>query len=230
MPKTVGYTFASINKSLELARAVDELGGNSSVAMCAEKLGKKVSGGFQQIIQSAAKYGFVERQKGELATTSLFKDIKLAYSDSERKKLLQIAFLNVPLFKVLCDRFNNQEIPISHFNKLLIKEYGVSENMGQRVKTHFVDGAKEVGLMSPDNRIVSTLNLDGADTDAGPSSSDVGVAGVEENQQSPSLDTDSYSVKISGPGICSTISIADEGDLEIVEIMLKKIKKKLGDN
>ena len=36
-----------------------------------------------------------------------------------------------------------------------------------------------------------------------------------------------FSVKIQGPGINSTLVIREEEDLDIVEVMLKKVRKKL---
>lgn len=232
MPKTVGYTFASLDKCLELAQAVDELGGNSSVELCADRLGKQVSGGFRQIIQSAVKYGLVDSQSGILSTTSLFKEIKLAYNDAEKDKLLQTAFLNVPLFKMLCDRFNKQVIPVSHFNKLLIKEYDVREHMGQRVKTHFIEGAKKVGLMSPDNRI-SLPNLGSSDSNDNlnkPDADELKTKNKEHKSEFSSLvaqEAASYSVEILGPNICSKISVSDAEDLEIAKSLLDMIAKKL---
>ncbi len=209
MPKIAEYPFASIKKSLKLAQTVDELGGSSTMEMCAEKLGKKVSGGFHQIIQSAVKYGFIVRKKGVLTILPGYKDIKLAYNEDERISLLRKAFLNVPLFQKVCNRFANQKLPVDILSKLLIKEFGVPERMAPRVKTHFIGGAKEVGLITPDNMIV--LDRDEID--------------LEESKIASS--PDSYVVKFLGPGLNSAITINEPEDLDIVKVMLNKVEKKL---
>jgi hypothetical protein len=230
MPKIAEYPVASIKKSLELAKAVDELGGSSTIEMCAEKLGKQVSGGFSQIIQSAAKYGFIVRKKGMLNILPCYKDIKLAYNDEERTSLLQKAFLNVPLFQKVCDRFANQKLPVDILDKLLIKEFGVPERIAHRVKTHFIVGAKEVGLITPDN-VVERESQNGAilsDSANQKNGSERGEIDSRENKVASS--PDSYVVKFLGPGLNSTIAINEPEDLDIVKVMLNKVEKKLKAN
>ncbi|MCK5472764.1 MAG: hypothetical protein KAI59_01935 [Planctomycetes bacterium] len=190
--------------------------------MCAEKLGKQVSGGFQQIIQSAVKYDFITRKKGSLATTPLFKEIKLAYNEDEKKKLQQRAFLNVPLFKKLCERFNSHKIPIQHFDKLLMREYGVNDNMASRIKKHFIDGAKETGLMSPDNKIT----LDNEPCETSDNNNFQSTENIQRKNEALSSKS-SYTIKIDGPGINSVVSITDESDLAIANFILQKIEEKL---
>src|SRR4030042_1425795 len=112
MPKILEYPTASIKKSLGLAKAVDELGGSSSLAMCAEKLGKKVSGGFREVVHSANKYNFLSQKKGTLTIAPLYRDIKLAYDEKEKETLLQKAFLNVSLFQKIYNRFKGQKLPV----------------------------------------------------------------------------------------------------------------------
>ena len=229
MPKIAEYPFASIKKSLKLAQTVDELGGSSTIEMCAEKLGKKVSGGFHQIIQSAVKYGFIVRKKGVLTILPGYKDIKLAYNEDERISLLKKAFLNVPLFQKVCNRFANQKLPVEILSKLLIKEFGVPEKIAPRVKTHFIGGAKEVGLITPDNMIVpgheSQNNFIVSDTAGQKNSFERDEIDLKENKLASS--PDSYVVKFLGPGLNLVITINEPEDLDIVKVMLNKVEKKL---
>ncbi len=229
MPKRTDYPFASIKKSLKLAQAVDELGGSSTIEVCAEKLGKKVSGGFNQIIQSAVKYGFIVRKRGMLSILPGYKDIKLAYNEDERISLLKKAFLNVPLFQQVCNRFANQKLPVDILSKLLIKEFGVPDRMASRVKAHFISGAKEVELITPDNMIVldresqnDSILIDTADQKNSFERDEIGL-GESKVASSP----DSYVVKFLGPGLNSAITINEPEDLAIVKVMLNKVEKKL---
>ncbi len=229
MPKIAEYPVASIKKSLELAQTVDELGGSSTIEVCAEKLGKQVSGGFHQIIQSAVKYGFIVRKKGTLTILPCYKDIKLAYNENERISLLQKAFLNVPLFQKVCNRFANQKLPVEILNKLLIKEFGVPEGIARRVKTHFIGGAKEVGLITPDNIIVLSRGSQNDTTlsDTGNQKSGFEFDEIDSRESKVASSPDSYIVKFLGPGMNSTIAINEPEDLDIVKVMLNKVEKKL---
>jgi len=231
MPKILEYPAASIKKSLGLAKAVDELGGSSSIAMCAEKLKKKVSGGFRDIIYGATKHNFLVQNKGTLTITPLYRDIKLAYNEKEKENLLQKAFFNVPLFQKIYDRFKGSKLPVDIFDKLLIKEFGVSERMASRVKKYFIEGAKTVGLLTPDNMVISSAESynKSIDDDLEAPFDKLESETANSEKQVYGLSRDSYSVKIFGPGINSTISIIEKEDLEIVEKMLEKIKKRLQD-
>lgn len=229
MPKIAEYPVASIKKSLELAQAVDELGGSSTVEVCAEKLGKQVSGGFHQIIQSAVKYGFIVRKKGVLTILPCYRDIKLAYNENERTNLLQKAFLNVPLFQKVCNRFANQKLPVEILNKLLIKEFDVPEKMARLVKTHFIGGAKEVGLITPDNIIVLDRGSqdDAILSDMANQKNSFERDEIDSRESKVASSPNSYIVKFLGPGINSTITINELEDLAIVKVILNKVEKKL---
>jgi hypothetical protein len=229
MPKILEYPTASIKRSLRLAKAVDELGGSSSLDMCAERLGKKVSGGFREVIHSATKYNFLIQKKGILTITPLYKEIKLAYNEKEAENLKQKAFLNVPLFQKIYDRFKGQKLPVDIFDKLLIKEFNVSERMASRVEKYFIEGAKEIGLLTSDNMVIASAETCNKPTDEDSESQFDKLESETTNfeKQAYSSPQGSYSVKIFGPGMNSTISIMEEEDLEIVEKMLAKIKKKL---
>src|SRR5262245_30603611 len=101
MPRIVDYPRKSLSQSLELAAAVDALGGSSSEEMAADKLGRKGhnSGAFAALVGAAAKFGLVENRKSVLSTTSRYRDIKLAYDEMQRAEALRAAFLSVPLFQ-----------------------------------------------------------------------------------------------------------------------------------
>lgn len=229
MPAKLEYPTASIKKSLGLAKAVDELGGSSSLAMCAEKLNKKISGGFREIAISSTKYDFLVLKRGTLAITPLYRDIKLAYDEKEKETLLQKAFLNVPLFQKIYDRFKGQKLPVDIFDKLLIKEFSVSERMASRVKKYFIEGAKEVGLLAPDNMVITSTETYNKPTEEDLESQFGKLEGETTNSEKQVYSSPQglYSVKIFGPGMNSTISIMEKEDIEIVEKMLGKISKRL---
>jgi hypothetical protein len=235
MAKQIDYPRATLKNSLELAQAIDDLGGQCSIEMAADKLNKKVSGAFQALVGSAARYGLVSNKKGQLQTSALFRDHKLAYSKEEADVALTLAFLNPPLFRSIFDRFEGRELPISHFEKLLIREFSVPEQISSRVSKYFLDGAKQCALLGADNTLKAgsagggenTVNDDEAEDAKETESKPVdGSLNNTDINQDVIEDDSKYSVRIKGPGMDSVIVVNEEEDLLIIKAMLKKVEKK----
>jgi hypothetical protein len=231
MPKAIDYPRASLKRSLALAEIVDRLGGECTDQSAAEHMGNKVGGAFRALIGAAVKFGLITNQKSKLKTAPLFQDYKLAYSEAQKQDALRRAFLTPTLFQSIAKRFQNQLIP-QHFEKLLIREHGVPEDIASRIVGYFNEGAKDSGILSANGTIsltapahVGTANiLEGTDS-AGPPVDD-----PDDDQPTPDTDVSTvfirtYSVRITGPGIDSRISIKDEEDVDIVEAMLKKVRR-----
>jgi hypothetical protein len=230
MAKIIEYPRAPLDRGLETAQAVYELGGTCSEEMCAEKLGKKMSGAFQAQISATIKYGLIEKRKGQLVVTGLYRDFKMAYSDDEAKSFLKKAFLNVPTFRKISERFDKQKIPVSILDKLLVRECDVHQNEASKVSGYFLSGAKRSGLMDESDTICledAEFNND-LDSDNNNEPKETVTESVAEDfslEQSSSAQF--YTVKFCGPGVNTTLEIHDEDDLIIVEAFLKKIKKNL---
>ncbi len=230
MAKSLEYPRASFKAALELAYAVDSLGGACSAELCAEKIGNKIGGAFYYIVGAAQKFGLVETKSGQINNSSLFRDIKLSYNEEEKNSNLVKAFLLPPVFLRLYDRFKGKELPVSMLEKMLIKEYSVDDNAASRIKKYFIDGAKTTNLID-DKYNLKILNLE--------SKPETEVVETEElptiSQNSPSSeannlislsDLDEYVFHITGPGISSKIAIREEDDFILLEVMIRKIKKK----
>lgn len=231
MPKQIDYPHASVAKSIELAEAVYDLGGSCGLEMCAEKMGRKVGGGFKAVVSAAAKFGLVTNNRGQLGTTKLFQDYYLGYSPEEKAQILQQAFLRVPLFQEIYERFKNQKLPVEIFDKLLVREFQVNQQVASRVAKYFIEGAKATKLLNGDNTfhlipIVGAHPEEDEEVDA-LDDSDGNEELNPEIEKPESIDSDEFSVRITGPGMNSTIIIREEEDLDIVEVMLKKVRKKL---
>jgi hypothetical protein len=239
MAKQIEYPRASLKNSLELAQAIDDLGGICSVEMAADKLNKKVSGSFQALIGAAVRYGLISNKKGQLGVTGLFRDHKLAYNKEESDVALSLAFLAPPLFRQIFDRFDGRELPVSHFEKLLMREFGVPDQISSRVAKYFLEGAKQCALLTADNKLRAgasggqgvVVSNEGAD-DEGDELDAASENTVTKNQNSV-VDQDvienegRFSVRIKGPGMDSVIIVNDEEDLLIIRAMLKKVEKKI---
>jgi hypothetical protein len=226
MPKIVDYPRASLKSALELAKAVDDLGGSCTAGMAAERMSRKISGAFGMLISSASKYGLVENKGQKLSTTNLYKDYKLSYTEEEKSQKLREIMLSVQLFQSIYERFSGKELPITHFEKLLIREFSVPNDLGSRVASYFIDGAKESNLIDENNRLIDySQTLDAGDNALGNTESidDAEVVVVKE----PQKHIKNYFVRITGPNMDSNIELIEPDDMLIVHAMLKKVEKHL---
>lgn len=235
MPKIVDYPRGSLKAALELASAVDALGG-ASAAMAAESLGKKVSGAFSAQVSAATKYGLVEAKSQKLTVTQLYRDYKLSYTPEEGAKFLRAALLNVPLYHAIVSRFAGKELPVGHFEKLLVREFEVPEDWASRVAGYFIDAGRQCGLLGDGNRIVSSTHDDHVEEelksvdevdedDVSPMVQAKNVAAEPISQPLPLQSTQDYVVTITGPGINTSIRIADTDDMLILQATLKKVER-----
>lgn len=234
MPKLIEYPKASLRRALALAEIVDRLGGECTPQSAAEGMGNKVGGAFNALLAATVKYGFLANKGGKLKIEPLFQDYKLAYNEADKQAALRKAFLSAPLFESIAKRFEHQKLP-DHFEKLLIREHGVSQDLASRVANYFEEGAKEAGIIQQDGTInawpknVTLMPATGTaslQTDAASISSSSGTM-TEQPEETSTAFVPGYTVRITGPGMDTKIAIKDEDDVEIVEIMLKKVRKLL---
>lgn len=229
MSKTAYFPRASLNNCLELANAVYDLSGSSSIEMVAEKLDKKLSGAFSALIAASVCFGLISNSKGQIEISDYFKEYKLAYTPEDEINELQRIFLNPPLFGEISKRFNNKSLPLSHFEKLLIKEFNVPENYSSRVAKYFVDGAKTCGILSDDGYLCIKQEKE-IHTNVIEEKDSVELEkniSFEPTPTKSSIDEDVsyFTFWIKGPNTNVEITVKDEDDLAYVEISLRKAKK-----
>jgi hypothetical protein len=197
--------------------------------MAAEKLNRKVSGAFNAVVSAAGKYGLVASRGARLETTALHRAIKLAYNDSERRSGLKTALLTPPIFSAIARRFSGKQLPVEHFDRLLIREFDVTEEIAGRVASYFIEGARQAGILSAGN--VLELPRDGdADQRKEVDQRETEARDEDLDDASPAaprvaVEAGSYSVTFKGPGLSSTVVLKDEDDVAIVEATLKKVLK-----
>ncbi|RYE35461.1 MAG: hypothetical protein EOP42_06390 [Sphingobacteriaceae bacterium] len=241
MPKNLNYPLASFQKAFLLADAVDALGGNSSVENCAEKMQRKISGGFMVIISSAQKFNLVGFDKGMITISENYKLIKHAYTNTERLTFLKKAFLSPQVFSILFERFRGKELPVEMLDKILIREFEVEEITAGRIAGYFTDGLKTCGLLNG-NRITDDLTNTGlqsiiseennqSNQENTTEKENVDVASAKSNAsfstKNLSVPTEYYKVQLTGPGINTTLNLEIEEDVLILEAIIKKVRKSL---
>lgn len=253
MAKIIEYPRASLRSSLQLAEAVDSFAGSCSPELAAEKLGKKLSGSFSALIGACVKYRLISSKFGKLSITPTYREYKLAYTPEEAAVHLRAAFLSPPLFRSIHDRFKNQLLPVQHFQKLLVREFDVPEPIASRIVIYFLDGAKQCNLLGADNLLLEQISEDSSER--GDQDEGISVAGATafsgggtatKEEGDSALDDSSgnsplrnsgalplnknsrnFDVSFQGPGINISLEIAELDDLELVNVMLRKIEKAL---
>jgi hypothetical protein len=245
MPKILEYPRSSFKNALEIAETVYSLGEKCDEETCASKLGKKISGAFSKKISASVKHDLITTNKGMLETTELFKSINNAYNDEERKNFLTQAFFKIPTYERMFKRFKGKELPIDILDKLLIREYQVQESTASVIAKYLVEGLKYLNLLSADNKVIKLvqdpessdefvdekpLNNDtendlpipdsniSANTSSAPNQ-------LQNNDKLNLTNKNSFQIKITGPGINTSIEICSEDDLFILDAILTKIKK-----
>lgn len=227
-------------KAMELANAVEYLGGACTIQTCADRLGKKVSGGFGMLISSAIKFNLITRKGEELKNSQLYKNIKLAYNEDEKNENLRSSFFSPRLFSNLYDRFKGRELPISMLPKLLIREFNVDEDAGSRISGYFVEGLRFLNLLDG-NKLIEISNgktnsAEEIDTVEEKESglifnqeSNVNPGITQQAQEVLSLNNSVYTIHLKGPGMDSKITISEDEDFLILDAMVKKIRRKMNE-
>lgn len=234
MPKILNYPRASFGKCLELADAADSLGGSCDSETCAESLDRKVSGSFRAIIASAQKFDLINYEKGTISVSDTYSLIKHAYSDEEKLDTLREAFLKPEVFSDLYERFVGNKLPIEMLEKILIREYDVEEREASRISKYFVDGLKEFGLLDEKDFVLALKNHKSGTNESNSFKEDLdkenntnNSVGNESGEEKVGGNKGTYTIKILGPGLNSTIEINDQADIDILNATLKKVRKAL---
>jgi hypothetical protein len=129
------YPMFDLNASLLLARAVKEKGGN---ACTPEQLGgylgvKNTTGGsFVGRVAAAKAFGLIRTVQGRYEITERAEAILYHVTDLLRDQALRDAFLAIPLYRQVYDRFKGQSLPQEFgLRNLLHTQYGIPS--GDRV-------------------------------------------------------------------------------------------------
>ena len=230
MPRTIDYPRAPLARALTLAEAVDRLGGEATIESAADALSNKVGGAFRALLGAAGKFGAISLNRGKLKVEQPYHDYKLAYTDEQRQEALRTMFLNAPLFAAVTKRLEGQPIP-PHFEKLLIREYTVPEEIASRITGYYIEGAKMAGLIGPNGNINSNTAASGpTNTTITPVTGSLNI--TEEGDTvvataSTAKQQDCMTVRILGLGMDEKINIEAEEDLDILEAMVKKMRRLL---
>lgn len=216
MPRIADHPRASVGRTLELAAAVEELGGECTLEAAADRLGASPGGAFGALASTAAKYGWVAIRRGRLRTEPRYRAYRLAYDEAERRATLVDAMRDVPLFQRLLARFGGRTLPEDRLARLLVREFHVPESAADRVAGWFVEAAVAAGLLAGGQ--LRSTPTGAPEASPAPTRS---PAGPEAPRGV------GYSVRVSGPDVDSTVEITELADLELARSLLAKVERAL---
>lgn len=239
MPRVIDYPRGSFGNALEIAAIVAAAGGRCSVADCAERLGKKVSGAFKALVSAAIKHGLLVNRREVLTITPLYRRYQQAGNEAEKLGLLRQAFLLPPLYHRIFERYKGQELPSSGLDELMVQEFGADEAYASRLVGYFTEGVRQLQLTQDGRLSVAVPNLPLAypEPDEEPDYPPV----PPRQQPTPQWQTEqartqarraekelSFAFSVDGPELKASFRLGAEEDLRLAEAVLTAIRSRLG--
>ena len=146
------YLFPAYDFSVakQIAERVEQDGGGKlsehTLARAMEQSVK--SSAFQLRVLTARQFGLVIRHDKEVETTTLAKAILKPLAPDERFKGMAEAFMNIPLFKVVAERYKGRPLPHGQdFRNVLEREFQVQPDRVPDAERKFLDSARETNVL-----------------------------------------------------------------------------------
>ena len=147
---TIDFPYLDLEDSIAIARGIHEVGGSSCLIETLAGHLKQApnGGGFRLRLICARHYGLVRYDKGEVSLNELGNRI----CDPVQEKGAKIeAFLSVPLYKALYDRFRNTVIPPPSGVESTMVSLGVATKQKEKARQTFLRSARQAGFFDYGN-------------------------------------------------------------------------------
>jgi hypothetical protein len=157
--KSRPYPPASIDEALKFADIVEKLGArNVSEPIILKELDlKAISRSFWGKTASAKQFGLISVDGKSYTLTERARLILRPRDESSKKNLLIETFLTPELYKDLYEKFQEKQIlPGETLANILFHDHSINVNASKDAAKAFIDSAKYVGLLGPDNVLKST--------------------------------------------------------------------------
>ena len=138
------------NTALDIARRVEESGGGSlTEETLAINLGLSAkSSGFRLKSLAARQFQLIGKQSDTLTTTPVAKAIFKPTSGEDAQRGFREAFMAIPLFKAVSERYRGQRLPDSRtFRNVLEREFQVEHSRVQQAERLLLDSARDTHLL-----------------------------------------------------------------------------------
>lgn len=147
------YAFPSYNLGivLQIADKIEKTGGGKlTEETLAVTLGVSAkSSGFRLRINNARQFSLLTKQGEYLTTTDTAKSILKPTRKDEKVVALKQAFLSIPLFEAVANRFRGQPLPAGDsFRNVLEREFKIESARVRDAERVLLDSAREAGLLT----------------------------------------------------------------------------------
>lgn len=148
---TISFPYLALGSCVEIAVAVHEIGGDACQwNQVAAHLNSAAQGGtFRQKMIAAKTYGLIEYSGQDVTLTELG---QRCVDENTSKRGHVDAFLHVPLFQQLFERFDGVKLPPYAAIQRVMGELGVAPKQTAKARQAFIKSAREAGFfeINPD--------------------------------------------------------------------------------
>lgn len=142
---TIAFPYLDLDDGVEIAKAIhNNAGTGCTVEQLAGYLNQSArGGGFRIRILSAKTYGLIDNPRGQVSLT----DIGKRMVDSAQEPAARVqAFLNVPLFRAVHDKFKGNVVPPKAALTREIQAMGVAVGQAERARQLLEKSAEQAGF------------------------------------------------------------------------------------
>ncbi len=141
---TIEFPYMDLDNAIEIAKAVHLVGGTCTKEQLAARMNQSAtSGGFYLRITNAKLFGFVDYERGTMTQTALGQQV----CDPQQEKAARVqAFLNIPLYKALYEKFKSATLPPAEGLESAIGTLGVAPKQKDKARQAFQRSAKQAGF------------------------------------------------------------------------------------
>lgn len=182
---TIEFPYMDLDNAIEVAKAVHQAGGACTKEQLAARMNQSAtSGGFYLRITNAKLFGFVGYDRGTATLTKL----GLQICDPQQEKAARVqAFLNIPLYKALYEKFKSATLPPPSGLEGAIVTLGVAPKQKDKARQAFQRSGKQAGFFEfgSDKLVLPTsaVRLDKPVQEKEPKSDNAGMGTVFNSQQ-----------------------------------------------
>jgi hypothetical protein len=146
---TIEFPYIDLDDAVQVARGIHHFGTKCDLTQLAAQLNQAVNGGgFRGRIVAARVFGVIMSDKGEASLTPL--GLRIADSTQEQSARVE-AFLNVPLYKALYDRYKGVSLPPGAGLENEMVTLGVSSKQKDKARQVFQRSARQAGFFTYGN-------------------------------------------------------------------------------
>lgn len=182
---TIEYPYLDLDNAIDIVKAIHKVEGDRCEwKQLATALGVAADGGgYRMRLLTAKTFGLLTYEKGQIMLTDC--GIKATHPNFEKRARYE-AFMNVPLFKSLFERFNGQQLPPVAAIERAIENLGAAPKQKEKVRQVFQRSAKQANLFELSSDRLSTppgLNTQKKEVEAGQNDDQQKDDLAQKNQQ-----------------------------------------------